>query len=191
MQPLVSSLSAGDCPVHRLRKKISMFKNSRLLFFNIVQMVSHEPLTAGACVHSQACLCSVTGLSMWDLCSAECHSVMFFSEYIGHPLSVSSSSAPYSYLIFLPLTLCNLSTYIVSKWNTSLVPWVVLLSRSRIAICLFVDNQTDVVRFEGLTSGLLKTQDYWGVKLCGLVNSGWHWFEVPVTVYQLTEHNIV
>jgi len=25
MQPLVSSLSAGDCPVHRLRKKSSSF----------------------------------------------------------------------------------------------------------------------------------------------------------------------
>jgi hypothetical protein len=29
MQPLVSSLSAGDCPVHRLRKKLSFLTGAR------------------------------------------------------------------------------------------------------------------------------------------------------------------
>jgi len=68
---------------------------------------------------------------------------MFFSVCIGHPLSVSSSSALYSYFIFVALSLCNLIKYIASRRNTSLVSWGgVLLSPSRIGICLFVDNQT-------------------------------------------------
>jgi hypothetical protein len=34
-----------------------MFKSSLLLFFNIVQVVSHQPLTAEARIQSQACPC--------------------------------------------------------------------------------------------------------------------------------------
>src|SRR5215470_10413910 len=51
MQPLVSSMSAGDCPVHRLRKKSSFLTGAQEVYVVIVYM---QPLvssmSAGDCL---------------------------------------------------------------------------------------------------------------------------------------------